>query len=158
MGNSFPIELVSNSNFNFIQHVQNVKFCQSNAVKQVTCIGEPLNMCHCRCCVMCHSAGKNTCMLGKCTPGNITSTAATKHLILCLNSSRHSRGEAINHMSVSDNDEIQPATASLPSCGYTHLMTSRLQQLSYCLKSRGGKKITPTCYLIINKIKRGEAF
>lgn len=32
MGNSFPIEFVCNSNFNFIQHIQNVKFCQSNAV------------------------------------------------------------------------------------------------------------------------------
>lgn len=88
-------------------------------------------------------------MLGKCTPGNITSKAATKHLILCLNSSRHSRGEAINHMSVSDNDEIQPATASLPSCGYTHLMTSCLQQLSYCLKSREGGKKNHT-YLLFN--------
>lgn len=37
MGNSFPIEFVGNSDFNFIQHIQNVKFCQSNAAKQVSC-------------------------------------------------------------------------------------------------------------------------
>lgn len=37
MGNSFPIEFVGNPNFNFIQHIQNVKFCQSNAVGQVAC-------------------------------------------------------------------------------------------------------------------------
>lgn len=36
MGNSFPIEFVGNPDFNFIQHIQNVKFCQSNAAKQVT--------------------------------------------------------------------------------------------------------------------------
>lgn len=33
MGNSFSIEFVGYSNFDFIQHIQNVKFCQSNAVK-----------------------------------------------------------------------------------------------------------------------------
>lgn len=32
MRNSLPVEFVGNSNFNFIQHIQNVKFCQSNAV------------------------------------------------------------------------------------------------------------------------------
>lgn len=63
-----------------------------------------------------------------------SNTAATRHLIICLNCSRYSRGEAINHVSVSDNDKIQPAATSLPSCGYTHLMTPRLQQLSYCLQ------------------------
>ena len=36
MGNSFPIEFVGNSNFNFIQHIQNIKFSQSNAVEQIT--------------------------------------------------------------------------------------------------------------------------
>lgn len=36
MRNSFSIEFVGDSHFNFIQHVQNVKFCQSNAVGQVT--------------------------------------------------------------------------------------------------------------------------
>lgn len=36
MGNSFPIEFVGDSNFNFIQDIQNVKFCQSNAVGQDT--------------------------------------------------------------------------------------------------------------------------
>lgn len=46
----------------------------------------------------------------------------------------HSRREAINHVSISDNDKIQPAATSLPSCSYTDLMTPRLQQLSYCLK------------------------
>lgn len=35
MGNPFPIEFVGNANFNFIQYIQNVKFCQSNAVGQV---------------------------------------------------------------------------------------------------------------------------
>lgn len=35
MRNFLPIEFVGNSNFNFIQHVQNVKFCQSNAVRDV---------------------------------------------------------------------------------------------------------------------------
>ena len=58
----------------------------------------------------------------------------TEHLIICLNCLNHSRGEAINHVSVSDDDEIQPATASLPSCGYAHLMTPRLQQLSHRLQ------------------------
>lgn len=32
MRNSFAIELVCHSNFNFIQDIQNVKFCQGNAV------------------------------------------------------------------------------------------------------------------------------
>lgn len=45
----------------------------------------------------------------------------------------HSRSEAINHVSESDDDEIQPAATSLPSRGYTHLMTPGLQQLTYCL-------------------------
>lgn len=34
MRNSFSIEFVGDSNFNFIKHIQNVKFCQSNAVGQ----------------------------------------------------------------------------------------------------------------------------
>lgn len=29
--NPFPVELVGDANFDFIQHVQNVEFCQSNA-------------------------------------------------------------------------------------------------------------------------------
>lgn len=37
MGNSFSIEFVGNPNLDFIQHIQNVKFCQSNAVGGVTC-------------------------------------------------------------------------------------------------------------------------
>lgn len=36
MRNSFPIEFVGNPNFNFIQHIQNIKFSQSNAVGQIT--------------------------------------------------------------------------------------------------------------------------
>lgn len=35
MGNPFPIEFVGYANFNFIQYIQDVKFCQSNAVGQV---------------------------------------------------------------------------------------------------------------------------
>lgn len=35
MRNFLPIEFVGNSNFNLIQHIQNVKFCQSNAVRDV---------------------------------------------------------------------------------------------------------------------------
>lgn len=38
MGNPFSIEFVGNSNFNFIQHIQNVEFCQSNAVGQVSSV------------------------------------------------------------------------------------------------------------------------
>lgn len=49
MWNSFPIEFVCNPNFNFIQHIQNVKFCQSNAVGQVKCqrkcVHKTINVC-----------------------------------------------------------------------------------------------------------------
>lgn len=36
MGNSLPIKFVGNANFDFIQHVQNVKFCQGNAAQKAT--------------------------------------------------------------------------------------------------------------------------
>lgn len=35
MGNSFSIKFVGNPNFNFIQDIKNIKFCQSNAIKKV---------------------------------------------------------------------------------------------------------------------------
>lgn len=44
------------------------------------------------------------------------------------------RCETIDHVRVFNNDEIQPAAASLPACGHPHLVTPGLQQLSYCLK------------------------
>ena len=51
-----------------------------------------------------------------------------------LLSESHSPCEAINHMSVSDDDKIQPAATALPSCGHAHLVTLGLQQLSYRLQ------------------------
>lgn len=126
MGNSFSIEFIGNSNFNFIQHIQNVKFCQSNAARRGQCQWKLLYMCfliHWWC-----------------------GGATTKHLAIFL--SVHSRCEAINHMSISDDDKIQPAATPLPSCGYADLMTPRLQQLSYCLKTE--KHPYPFNYTVIN--------
>lgn len=119
MGNPFPIEFVGNSNFNFIQHIKNVKFCQSNAVRE-------------------ECSFKMCCFLFYCSfqmyiCASILKTPET--------SSSHSRSEAIYHVSVSDDDKIQPPAAPLPSCGYAHLMTPRLQQLSYCLQSKQEKNI-----------------
>lgn len=57
-----------------------------------------------------------------------------KHLTICQHCPRHSRCEAIDHVRIFNNDEIQPATTSLPSCGHPNFVTPGLQQLSYCLK------------------------
>lgn len=48
----------------------------------------------------------------------------------------HSRCKAVNHMSISDNDQIQPATTPLPSCSHANLMTPRLQQLPHRLPKK----------------------
>lgn len=77
---------------------------------------------------------------------NISTT--TKHLMISLNCSSHSRGEAVDHVSISDDNEIQPAATPLPSCGHTHLVTPCLQQLSHCLHQTEGKKQPYSYYYI----------
>lgn len=57
-----------------------------------------------------------------------------KHPTICQHWPKHSRCEAIDHVRIFNNDEIQPATTSLPSCGHPHFVTPGLQQLSDCLK------------------------
>lgn len=61
----------------------------------------------------------------------------TKQLTICQRWPKDSRCEAIDHVRIFNNDEIQPATTSLPSCGHPHFVTPGLQQLSDCLKSKG---------------------
>ena len=38
------------------------------------------------------------------------------------------RAEAVDHVGVSDQDEVQPTAAPLPACGHAHLSTPALQQ------------------------------
>lgn len=71
-------------------------------------------------------------------------------MIESFNFLSNSRGEAVDHMSVSDDNQIQPTTASLPPCGHTNLVTSCLQQLSNCLKFTD--KYRATFYFIISDI------
>ena len=66
-------------------------------------------------------------------------------MMIVFNFSCHSRGETIDHVSISDDYKIQPATTPLPSCGYAHLMTPRLEQLSNCLQKTGKNNLS--CYL-----------
>ena len=44
-----------------------------------------------------------------------------------LHSSVHSRGETVDHVSVFEDDQVQPATAALPSGGDPYLMTPGLK-------------------------------
>ena len=45
----------------------------------------------------------------------------------------HSRREAVYHVSVFEDDQVQPATAALPSRGDPYLMTPGLKQFPHCL-------------------------
>lgn len=60
-----------------------------------------------------------------------------RHQETCQNLSIDLRCETIDHVRIFNNDEIQPPAASLPACGHPHFVTPGLQQLSYCLKSKG---------------------
>lgn len=78
----------------------------------------------------------------------------SRHLTICINHCIHLRSEAINHVSVSDDDKIQPAATSLPSCGHTHFVTPRLQQLSHWLQLAGRTlPVTSLFVVILNHVR-----
>lgn len=46
-----------------------------------------------------------------------------------------SRGEAVNHVCIFDEHQIQPTASPLPACGHAHLLPPSLKQLSDLLKT-----------------------
>lgn len=45
------------------------------------------------------------------------------------------RGEAINHVCICDEHQVQPTTSPLPSCGHAHFLPTGLKQLSDLLRT-----------------------
>lgn len=116
VGDSLSVQFIGNSNFDFVKHIQNVKFCQSNAVKKGRW-NAYYNIVKTERTVTITQTDQIYCMM---------------HFICCV----HSRGEAIDHVSISDNNKVQPATSTLPSCSYTHLVAPGLQKIPCCLQQK----------------------
>lgn len=65
--------------------------------------------------------------------------------------SSHSRSEAIDHMSIFNEHQVQPTTSSLPARGHTKFLTPTLEQFSDLLHTHTLKNI----FIIFTLLNRG---